>query len=175
MSSPLLTIVRLAATSSVGLFAGGTLFTVLAPSLTRLSASSYVPYWQALNTDYGRAMPPLLLGTLALLVTTSALSYRRGPLVFGLSAASVLLVTAVIVLTLTHLDPLNRLADTWTAERYPSDWAEVRRRWWNLHVIRTALAVLAFVALLVAQAADQGGDGGVGPEHPTPSRTTAAM
>lgn len=151
----LLTISRLAATALVGLFAGGTVFAVLAPSLTRLPASAYVPYWQALNTDYGRAMPPLLLGALALLTTTSALSYRRGPLVFGLSVAAMLLVIAVIVLTVACLEPLNRLADTWSAEQAPATWTEVRRRWWNLHLIRTTLATLAFVALLAAQAVDR--------------------
>jgi uncharacterized membrane protein len=168
-----LTITRMVATLLVGLFAGGTVFMVLAPSLTRLPASSYVPFWQALNRDYGRAMPVLLLSALALLVVTSVLSYRRGPLAFGLSVTGALLVIAVIVLTVTQLDPLNKLADTWTAEQQPSDWADVRRQWWNLHIVRTVLAMLAFAALLLAQAADQGGDS-VNPAQSAAPRATVS-
>ncbi|GAA1419204.1 anthrone oxygenase family protein [Catellatospora coxensis] len=152
----LLMLIRPTATALVGLFAGGTLFLLIAPSLSRLPATAYVPYWQALNRDYGRAMPPLLLGALALLVTASALSHRRGGLVLGLTVAATVLVTAVVVLTVTQLEPLNRLADTWTAEQPPADWADLRRRWWKLHTVRTVLALLAFAALLVASSADQG-------------------
>ncbi|GII57325.1 hypothetical protein Pth03_57140 [Planotetraspora thailandica] len=169
MPSLLLTITRPAATLLVGLFAGGTVFILLAPSLTRLPAASYVPYWQALNTDYGRAMPPLLLSALALLAVTSVLSYRHGALVFGLSVAAALLVIAVIILTVTQMDPLNRLADSWTADQPPSDFADIRRHWWGLHTVRTALAMLAFAALLVAQAADRGSSGGA-----TTAQQTAA-
>lgn len=152
----LLMLIRPTATALVGLFAGGTLFLLLAPSLSRLPATAYVPYWQALNRDYGRSMPPLLLGALALLVATSALSYRRGAPVFGLSIAATVLVVAVVVLTVTQLEPLNRLADTWTADQPPADWADLRRRWWKLHTVRTVLALLAFAALLVASSADRG-------------------
>lgn len=152
----LLMLIRPTATALVGLFAGGTLFLLLAPSLSRLPATAYVPYWQALNRDYGRAMPPLLLSALALLVAAAALSHRRGALVFGLTVAATVLVVAVVVLTVTQLEPLNRLADTWTADRLPADWTDVRRRWWNLHTARTVLAVLAFAALLLASSADRG-------------------
>ncbi|GIF94912.1 anthrone oxygenase family protein [Catellatospora citrea] len=155
--SLLLMLTRPAATALVGLFAGGTLFLVLAPSLSRLPAAAYVPYWQALNRDYGRAMPPLLLGALVLLLVTSALSYRRGALVLGLGVAATVLVVAVIVLTVTQLEPLNRLADTWTADRQPADWADIRRQWWSLHIVRTVLAVMAFAALLVASSVDRDG------------------
>jgi hypothetical protein len=86
---------------------------VLAPSLTHLPSPAYIRYWQALNTDYGEAMPPLLLTCLALLVATCVLSYQRGWLVLGLSVVSLCAVLAVIVLTVSQLEPLNRIADVW--------------------------------------------------------------
>ncbi|MEV4184083.1 DUF1772 domain-containing protein [Streptosporangium canum] len=146
---------RTGATSLLGLFAGGLVFTVLAPSLLTLPAPAYVRHWQALNTDYGRAMPVLLLTCLALLLVTCATSYRRGRPVFWLTVTATLLLIAVIVLTLTTLDPLNRLADSWNADRPPADWTDIRRHWWTLHTIRTAMAVLAFLALLIANVADR--------------------
>ncbi|GAA4557551.1 DUF1772 domain-containing protein [Planotetraspora kaengkrachanensis] len=163
MSPVLLVIARTGAVSLLGLFAGGLVFTVLAPSLRALPAPAYVRYWQALNVDYGRAMPVLLLTCLALLLATCAMSFPRGRLVFWLTIVALLLLVATIVLTLTRLDPLNQLANSWDADQPPTDWADVRLRWWALHGVRTAMATLAFFALLIAQAAD--GEGGTVSAH----------
>jgi len=160
-TSLLLQIARTAAVLLLGLYAGGVLFGVLAPSVMLLPGSAYLPYWQALNADYGRAMPVLLLTTLAFLVLTCILSFldRRGQRIFILSVVALLLTIATIVLTVTQLEPLNRLANSWTVENLPTEWVDVRARWWTLHIIRTILAVLAFAALLIAQAIDNAAPG----------------
>lgn len=168
MRNLLLETARMGATSLLGLFAGGLVFTVLAPSLLKLPPPAYVRYWQALNTDYGRAMPVLLLTCLALLLLTCATSYQHGQPVFWLTVAATLLLTATIVLTLTTLDPLNRLADSWNPDRPPADWTDIRRHWWTLHMIRTAMAVLAFLALLIANLADR--TKGTAPGAPSAAR-----
>ncbi|MEV0396663.1 DUF1772 domain-containing protein [Polymorphospora rubra] len=151
----LLTVTRTAAALLLGLFAGGVIFTVLAPSLRELPGPAYVRYWQALNVDYGRAMPVLLLTCVALLVATSALSYRRGGATFALSLAATLLTIGVIVLTVTWLEPLNSTANSWNPDEPPDTWSALRDRWWSLHLVRTASALAAFVCLLLAQAVDQ--------------------
>jgi hypothetical protein len=151
MPTMVLQIVRAAATALLGLYAGGVFFVVIAPSLGRLPASAYVPYWQALNTDYGRAMPPFLLTCLGLLAATAALTYGRGRLAFVLTVAAAVLVVATIVLTVTQMEPLNRLADGWSADRPPVDWQTLRQRWLTLHAVRTVIALLAFVSLLAAR------------------------
>ncbi|WP_327008406.1 DUF1772 domain-containing protein [Dactylosporangium sp. NBC_01737] len=168
----LLELVRGASTLLLGLYAGGVFFVVVAPSLGRLPGPAYVRYWQALNTDYGRAMPPLLLTCAVLLLATSALSYGRGRLVFGITVGVLLLVVATVVLTVTQLEPLNRLADTWDADRLPDDWAAARDRWLTLHAVRTVIAVVAFAALLTAQAVDRG-QAGVGRAAAIGSRVRA--
>lgn len=155
MRRNLLRITRSASTLVVGLYAGGVLFFSLAPSVGRLPAASYVPYWQALNADYARAMPPLLLLGLALLLVTCALQFRHGRLNFCLTVAATILIAAAIALTVTQLEPLNQLANNWSVDRLPGDWKDIRGRWWDLHTVRTALAVCAFVALLVTGARDK--------------------
>ncbi|MEW2444385.1 DUF1772 domain-containing protein [Micromonospora marina] len=147
--------VRTAATALLGLYAGGVFFTVITPSVGRMPPSAYVPYWQALNTDHGRAMPPFLLACLVLLIATAVLSYGRGRPVFILSVIAALLVIATIVLTVSQLEPLNRVADTWSADRPPANWAAERDRWITLHTVRTVAAVLAFASLLIAKAVDR--------------------
>ncbi|MEV7229038.1 DUF1772 domain-containing protein [Polymorphospora sp. NPDC051019] len=151
----LLAIARTAAALLLGLFAGGLIFAVLAPSLRELPGPAYVRYWQALNGDYGRAMPVLLLTCVALLVATSTLSYRRGGLTFVLSLAATGLTIGVIVLTVTWLEPLNDIADSWHPDEPPGTWSDLRDRWWSLHLVRTVLALAAFACLLLAQAVDQ--------------------
>ncbi|TKK91761.1 DUF1772 domain-containing protein [Herbidospora galbida] len=152
MGVPMFEAVRTGATALLGVFAGGLVFTALAPSLRSLPGPDYVRYWQGLNADYGRAMPVLLLSCLALLVATCVMAYSRGGPGFWLSAGAVVLVVAVIVLTVTRLDALNRLADSWNPDLLPADWARARAEWWNLHFARTAMATAGFFLLLLAPA-----------------------
>ncbi|GII62818.1 hypothetical protein Skr01_29030 [Sphaerisporangium krabiense] len=147
---------RMVALLLVGLYAGGVVFVVLAPSVARLPGPAYVRYWQALNVDYGRAMPPLLLAGIATLIVVTALSWRRGWFALGVSAAALIMVILTVVLTLTGLEPLNRVADAWNPDLLPADWQETRRRWLNLHLVRTALALAAFACLITVQAFDRG-------------------
>jgi len=149
-----LTVTRSIALLLVGLYAGGLLFVVLAPSAGRLPGSAYVRHWQALNTDYGRVMPPLLLTSVLALIITTALSGHRGALVFALSAGALVLVVLTIVLTVAVMDPLNRLADSWDPDHLPARWPEVRHRWAALHLVRTLLAVAAFAGLTLTQVID---------------------
>ncbi|MEV4398991.1 DUF1772 domain-containing protein [Nonomuraea sp. NPDC049607] len=147
---------RMVALLLVGLYAGGVVFVVVAPSMARLPGAAYVRYWQALNVDYGRAMPPLLLTGIAALIVMTALSWRRGWFVLGVSATALIMVVLTVLLTLRTLEPLNRVVDAWDPDNLPADWAESRRRWLNLHLVRTVLALAAFACLIVVQTFDRG-------------------
>ncbi|NUR88072.1 MAG: DUF1772 domain-containing protein [Nonomuraea sp.] len=162
--SGILVAARVVASLLVGLYAGGVFFVVLAPSVGRLPGPAYVGYWQALNADYGRAMPPLLLTAVVALAVVTVLSWGRGGLVLHLSVAALVLVIGTVVLTLAGLEPLNRIADAWDPGRLPADWEESRRRWSSLHLVRTVLAVAAFACLVAAQAVDSARTGGAAPE-----------
>ncbi|MGW3342932.1 DUF1772 domain-containing protein [Nonomuraea rubra] len=155
MVSLALTVLRAAGLALVGLYAGGVLFVVIAPSVARLPGPAYVRYWQALNADHGRTMPPLLLTTVAILLVAAVISWRHGRLVFVLGAAAVILVVLTIVLTVAALEPLNQLANTWDPDRLPAGWDESRERWARLHLVRTALALAAFACLITAQFLDR--------------------
>jgi len=148
------TTLRSAALTLLGLFAGGVFFIVIAPSLGRLPGAAYVRYWQALNTDYGRAMPPFLITCMGLIAAAAALSFRRGRATFGLNLAALGLLVMAVMVTTMELDGLNRLADSWDPDNLPLAWEQVRQRWLSWHLIRTVLAVLAFVSLLGAHTFD---------------------
>lgn len=152
MRRNLLQITRSASTLIVGLYAGGVLFFSLAPSVGRLPAASYLPYWQALNGDYARTLPPLLLSGLVLLIATCVLQFGQRRLTFWLTVAATAMVAATIALTVSQLEPLNQLANGWSVDQIPVDWEDARDQWWGLHTMRTVLAVIAFVTLLAAGA-----------------------
>ncbi|MFI6708952.1 anthrone oxygenase family protein [Nonomuraea sp. NPDC050478] len=145
---------RMVALLLVGVYAGGVLFVVLAPSVGRIPGPAYVRYWQALNADYGQRMPPLLLISVAALLVVTVLSWQRGWLVFGLSAAALILVVLTVALTVAGMEPLNQAANAWDPDALPAGWDEIRQRWLNLHLVRTGLALAAFACLIVARTAD---------------------
>lgn len=150
-----LNVARSVALLLVGLYVGGVLFVVLAPSAGRLPGPAYVRQWQALNTDYGRVMPPLLLTGVLALIATAALSWHHGRLVFGLGTGALVLVGLTIVVTVVGIEPLNRIADSWNPDQLPITWQQVRQRWAGLHLVRTILGVTAFACLTISQAVDR--------------------
>jgi len=152
---PTLAVTRSIALLLIGLYAGGVVFVVLAPSAGRLPGPSYVRQWQALNTDYGRVMPPLLLTSVLALVVTTVLTWHHGRSVLLLGAGALLLVVFTIVITVVAMEPLNRIADSWDPDGLPTGWQQVRERWSSLHLVRTVSAVLAFACLTVSQAIDR--------------------
>ncbi|RAY10681.1 DUF1772 domain-containing protein [Actinomadura craniellae] len=150
-----LTLSRTVASLLLGLYAGGVFFVVIAPSLLDLPGPAYARYWQALNLDYGRAMPPLLLTALAALAATVFLSRHHGGLVLGLGVTALVLVVLTVVVTLAFMEPLNQTANSWNLDQLPADWRDVQRQWSNWHLVRTVAAVAAFGCLLAAHALDR--------------------
>lgn len=154
MTDLALLLTRSAATLLVGIFAGGVFFTVLAPSLADMPGPAYVRYWQSLNHDYARAMPILLLASIACTLAATVLALRRGPVAIGFTAAALVLIVASVVLTVKRMEPLNELANGWDPDRLPADWADRRSEWLRLHGVRSAMAVTAFIGLITVQTLD---------------------
>lgn len=150
-------IVRALATVLVALYAGGVFLVVIAPSVTRLPADAYTLWWQAMNRDMGRAMPPMLLSCLGLLILTAVLGYGRSKPAFVAAVVAILLILATIGLTVIQMEPLNAVGDTWNPNAPPADWTEVRSRWQRLHLVRTLFALLTLATLLSAYVVERAG------------------
>lgn len=163
-------IVRALATTLVALYTGGVFFVVIAPSVTRLPADAYTRWWQAMNTDMRRTMPPLLLTCLGLLVLTAVLGYGRSRPAFVTAVVAVALIVVTIGLTVSRLEPLNAIGDAWDPDAPPADWTEVRDRWQRLHLVRTVLALLTLATLLAAPVAERAAPSSAAP-GPNPRRS----
>lgn len=65
-----------------------------------------------------------------------------------------MLVVATVLLTVTQLEPLNAIANSWDPDRLPGDWAATLETWLWWHRVRVVLAVAAFGSLLACQVLD---------------------
>jgi uncharacterized membrane protein len=140
----------IATATVVGLMAGSE-FAVAAfvhPQLRRLGNSAHAQTASLLAAVLGKAMP--LWYSLALLLILGAAFEHRpvssGPGLFIVLAAS--LWAATIVYSVTMLVPINNRIAKMNPEHPYDCWLQDRCRWDQLHQVRVALLIMAFVLLL---------------------------
>ena len=135
---------------SIGLMIGVE-FTVSAfinPTVRKLDDEPQARTLSLFAAQLGFVMPFWYALGLLLLIAETIL--RRHTAAFTPLAAAASLWTFVILFTLAVLVPINnRIARLQTAA-LPADWQQAHRRWDNLHRLRIALLVLAFVLALNA-------------------------
>jgi hypothetical protein len=94
-------------------------------------------------------LPVLGMGSLLVLLICALLS-RADRLTLGLFLLAAALMLVAGLTTRFVNQPINAAVITWTAESAPSDWAGLRDRWWNWHVLRTLCSLGGFAAALGA-------------------------
>ena len=139
------------ATATVtGLMAGNE-FAVAAfvhPQLHKLDHSTHAQTATPLARVLGKAMP-LWYGIALLLILGAAFEHRpvsNNPGLFILLAA--VLWAATIVFTITMLVPINNRIAKMDPQQPYDCWLQDRSRWDQLHQLRVALLIMAFVLLL---------------------------
>ncbi len=111
-----------------------------------LPEQSYTRSFQLEDALFSKLMPPLMLGTLALLAVASVVSGGGERLLF---AAAGVLMLAVLIVTVRFEIPINREIQSWTAGAAPATWAAVRDRWLANHILRTIAAMASFVCAVL--------------------------
>jgi uncharacterized membrane protein len=139
------------ATATVAGLMAGNEFAVAAfvhPQLHKLGHSAHTQTAALLARVLGKAMP-LWYGIALLLILGAAFEHRpisRGPGLFlGLAAV---LWAATIVFTIATLVPINNRIAKMNPEHPYDCWLQDRSRWDQLHQLRVALLIMAFVLLL---------------------------
>lgn len=139
------------ATASVAGLMAGNEFAVAAfvhPQLHKLGHSAHAQTAVLLARVLGQAMP-LWYGVALVLILGAAFEHRpvsSGAGLFILLAA--VLWAATIVFTLTMLVPINNRIAKMDPEQPYDCWLQDRSRWDQLHQVRVALLIMAFVLLL---------------------------
>jgi uncharacterized membrane protein len=136
------------ATLSNGVAAGIMLSTVIgiAPMFLSLPYGRYVQTVRFLWPRFDPTMPITNGLTLALdvLLAAALAGEARARAAF---AAAAVLQAAVMGISITRNVPVNRLVYGLDPDSEPADWARIdpRRRWRRWNIVRTSLALLAFV------------------------------
>jgi hypothetical protein len=140
----------IATVAVTGLMAGNE-FAVAAffhPQLQKLGASAHAQAAARLAVTLGKAMPSWY-GVALVLILGAAFEHRpvsSGPGLFILLAA--IFWAATILFSVTMLVPINNRIAKMDPERPYDCWLRDRSRWDQLHQVRVALLVMAFLLLL---------------------------
>jgi uncharacterized membrane protein len=93
----------------------------------------------------GRVMPFWYIGSVAIAVVWTVLTWGE-PRTWTVIAAAALLVVSVLM-SIALLVPINSQVATWSANAIPADWKQQAHRWDRLHHVRVAVIIAAFALL----------------------------
>lgn len=134
---------------ALGLVVIGAIFGIwLSCNPADLSAGAYVMQQQhGIRTL--KVVMPLLGGTTTLLTIVAAGLAHNDQVRLVMLAVAAACFVAVGLITRLLNQPINAIVITWSADAPPSNWTEMRDRWWRGHVARTIIG-LGGLCLLIA-------------------------
>ena len=137
---------------------GIAVYMVIAPCYDKLSASTFIEWFQKIDPYMKVRARQLLLGQLLLTLLLLGLTLDRLPsLAFWLTAVALLATTVAMVIAVRGNVPINRQMDKWATTTPPADWEQVRDRWLRYHSQRGFAESAGFLAMLVATLLHAGG------------------
>jgi uncharacterized membrane protein len=114
-----------------------------------VSGPAYVEVQQRAITALNVPMP--ILGAICIVLCLACAylgRHERGKLYLFLAAALLLATAGLITRFLNQ--PINAVVMTWNPQSPPSEWIVLRDRWWQWHMLRTAVAIVGFALMLIA-------------------------
>jgi uncharacterized membrane protein len=131
--------------------AAGVLFTHAVgvwPAMRAMAPEQYVAAHKLLGRAYDPMMPIMVITSTALDVVLAVADAERRALCVLAAVALV----GVSLVSQTRNVPINRRVKSLDAGPVPVDWQDPRRAWGNWNLVRTTLALIAFVANTAAMA-----------------------
>ena len=139
---------EIVATLGISILAGILIGTGMAQCTAEgLPAPAWIMRFQLEDKLFAKAMPPLMLGTLASVAAAAFLSQGTPR---ALYVISLLLMLVVLVVTVALEVPLNRHIQSWAASSPLPEWQHIRDLWLQRHVLRAIAALVASVSALIA-------------------------
>lgn len=147
------TVLAVLTTSVVGVMVGVEFAVafVINPIILRLPAAASIAARADGGRMLGRVMPFWYIGSMILTAVLVVVTWGTTTATTALIAVALLAIS--VMMSIVLLVPINNRSVTWTPESHPADWREQQRRWDNLHYIRVATIVTAFVLVAIAATA----------------------
>lgn len=136
-------VVRFVNVVMAGLIAGILLGVWLGFNPMTYSYLTYLEYQQGAIKALNVLMPAAGLVTI-ILTLVSAFLQKNNKVVFATLIAAAILLVASGLVTRFGNQPINKIVMTWHSTDVPSNWTELRDKWWTLHQIRAVSALIAF-------------------------------
>jgi len=115
-----------------------------------LSVSTYVEQQQNMLRAL-RVLMVLLVFTATIITVLSAFLQKSDRTVFIALLAAALFFVACILITRFGNKPIDDVVLTWTSGTIPDNWADLRNKWWSLHIMRTVAEIAALLLVTWTQ------------------------
>ena len=122
----------------------------LGRAMSRLSASTYVEFHQATNHTFDPYMPIVVVGSLFGGIVLAILFRGIHSLSGELAIVGFICYAAVLTVALLTNLPINKQVARWSIQSPPDDWALIRARWVQFHIIRTLFSIPALACYIIA-------------------------
>jgi len=133
----------------VSLTAGRAFWVVMGENPLKLSAATYIEFFQKL--DKGAAVPIAITGIGgALFAGISAFLHRQDRVVFGFLLLACVLTAISCLVTISVNVPINNQIATFNPASPPDNYLQLVTRWWHWHQVRCATLMPSMVLLCVA-------------------------
>jgi hypothetical protein len=134
---------------TLGLLVGGLFFVNMAvvPTFIALSTGRYAEFHHVLD-QYSDPYMPILTFSTALLALAE-LWFTHTPWQFVCRLIGATCIVGVALISIRVHGPLNRRIRTWRPDGQTENLSEIRTRWVEGHRVRTVLAFIGLIALLL--------------------------
>jgi hypothetical protein len=126
-----------------GLIAGSIAGISLGYNPASFSYPTYVEYQQNAIASLNTIMPILGLITIILTLVSAFSQKTKKSVLITLLVAATLLIAAGLITRFGN-QPINAEVMKWSPSNTPANWSELRADWWQFHLGRTVLSVIAF-------------------------------
>jgi uncharacterized membrane protein len=140
------TIISLLNIIMAGLLAGIQTGILLGYNPKNLSVATYIEQQQNLIKALNTLMPLMGLITIILTVVSTFSQKSSKTLFIILLVATTALIISGLVTRFGN-QPINSIVMAWDKLDAPSNWMELRDKWWMFHIIRTVMSLIAFVLI----------------------------
>ena len=112
------------------------------------SVSTYLEQQQGAIKSLNTIMPLLGLITIILTIISAFLQKDNKTIFISLVIATIFLIISGLVTKFGN-QPINKIVMTWNKTEVPSNWTELRDKWWLFHILRALTAFVAFCFIVV--------------------------
>ena len=111
-----------------------------------LSSSTYIEQQQNMLLSLRILLVSLVFIATIVTIISAFLQKKNNSIFISLLIAAIFLI-ACILITRFGNKPIDDMVVNWTSGSLPSNWAELRDKWWSLHIMRTIAELIALLLI----------------------------